>query len=210
MIAQSGVVWNKEHNYVYTSIQQWIDWREEYPMSRAYMTQGEPLFDDLNDLFAPDDGPHNDPNDDDELIIIVDSDDKDVPLFQFPLMQALPALDQVDIHLSYLPNSPGPEVVIISSDEGSPDFYGYFDSDVDLEFSDNENHILVMMIEDAIGEIINPVLTIDLVLSDEDMDSPTHDIPIPSASLAAIRETIRSIPQFPLRNGFTTSDSDTN
>ncbi|KAL8514348.1 hypothetical protein ACS0TY_013461 [Phlomoides rotata] len=194
MISQSGVVWNHEQNYVYATIQQWADWREVYPMSRAYMTQGEPLYDDLKDLFAPDNGPQHDQSDDDELIIIVDSDDEDVPLFQFPLVHALPTLDEVDIHLHVLPDSLVLEVVFISSDEGSPNFNGYFDSDVDLGFSDDEDHILVMMIEEAIGEIINPNPASSLVPSNDNSDSPSNDLPIPSASLAAIRDAIRSIP----------------
>ncbi|KAL8507056.1 hypothetical protein ACS0TY_017804 [Phlomoides rotata] len=182
MVSQSGVVWNREQNFVYATIQQWADWREYYPMSRVYMTQGEPLYDDLKDLFAPDNGPQDDPSDDDELIIIVDSDDEDVPLFQFPIMHALPALDEVDIHLPVLPDSRG--------------------------FSDDEDHIPVMMIEESIGEIINLDPATSLVPNNDNSDSPSNDLPIPSASLAAIRDVIRAIPQFPLRDGFTTSDSE--
>ncbi|KAL8531800.1 hypothetical protein ACS0TY_008410 [Phlomoides rotata] len=185
MIAQSGVHWNRELNYVYASIQQWEDQREVYPMSRACMTQGEPLFDDLQALFAPDNGPQHDPIDDDELIIIVDSDDEDMHLFQFPLVHALPVLDQVDIHLPILLDSPVPEVVFISSDECSPNFNGYFDSDVDLGFSDDEDHIPVLMIEDAIEEIINPIPNNTVGPRADELDSP------PSASIAAIRESIR-------------------
>ncbi|KAL8491859.1 hypothetical protein ACS0TY_023456 [Phlomoides rotata] len=77
MITQSGVVWNRVNNIVYATPQQWDDWRSVYPMSRAYMTHGEPLYDELKALFSLDDGAKNDPADDDELIIIVDSDDED-------------------------------------------------------------------------------------------------------------------------------------
>ncbi|KAL8519162.1 hypothetical protein ACS0TY_010194 [Phlomoides rotata] len=52
MISQSGMVWNREQNYVYASPAQWALWRELYPMAQAYMTQGDPLYTDLKSLFA--------------------------------------------------------------------------------------------------------------------------------------------------------------
>ncbi|KAL8523308.1 hypothetical protein ACS0TY_013327 [Phlomoides rotata] len=50
-----GVVWNREQNVIYASPHQWAVWREMHHMSRAYITQGKPLFDELKALFAPND-----------------------------------------------------------------------------------------------------------------------------------------------------------
>ncbi|KAL8526250.1 hypothetical protein ACS0TY_015464 [Phlomoides rotata] len=204
MISQSGVVWNQEQNFVYAAPSMWEAWKEMYTMTRAYMTQGEPLFAELKALFAPDDPPQ----DDDELIVIVDSSDDDLPIFQHEVMQPLPPLDQVDLNLPIAPDSPIAEIVIISSDEGSDDYQGYFDSDIELDWSDDEDHIPVVMVEEAIGEIVNPEPPNNVVSMPNEINSPKEDLPIPSASIAAIREAMRSIPQFPLREGFTTSDDD--
>ncbi|KAL8548817.1 hypothetical protein ACS0TY_007907 [Phlomoides rotata] len=66
--------------------------RQVYPMARAYITHGEPLYAELKAPFSPDDAAENDPLDDDELIIIVDSDDEeDLQPHPFQFLQALPA-----------------------------------------------------------------------------------------------------------------------
>ncbi|KAL8544001.1 hypothetical protein ACS0TY_004522 [Phlomoides rotata] len=208
MISQSGVLWNREINFVYATTQQWADWRDMYPMSCAYKTQGEPLFTELRSLFAPDDGPQNDPEDDDELIIIVDSDDEDMPPIPFQIVQALPALDPADLQVPMQPDAPVPEVIEISSDESNHNYHDYFDSDVDLDFSDDENQFPPLPIDDIIGEIINPEPMYSSASSEYDIGSPTSTILIPSASLFAIRAAMSSIPYFPLHDGFTTSDDD--
>ncbi|KAL8523455.1 hypothetical protein ACS0TY_013421 [Phlomoides rotata] len=212
MISQSGVVWNQDTNFVYASPHLWEAWREIYLMARAYMTQGEPLFDELKVLFPPDDGPQDDPDDedDDDVIVIVDSSDDEMPIFQHEVMHALPALDQVDLQLPIAPDSPIAEVVMISSDKDSDDFLGYFDSDISLDWSDEENHIPVVMVEEAISEIVNPPPPNITVEDADEMNSPNSVVSIPAESLFAIREAMRSIPQFTLRDGFTTSDDDSN
>ncbi|KAL8531706.1 hypothetical protein ACS0TY_008339 [Phlomoides rotata] len=215
MISQSGVVWNREQNYVYASPAQWALWRELYPMARAYMTQGDPLYTELKSLFAPDDVPPDGPLDEDELIVIMDSDDEDFPPLPLPIVHALPALDQHDFNQVILPDPPVAEVVVISSDDDSDDdMYGYFDSDVELDFSDDENHIPVLMIEEAIGEVVDP-MPIRTAATNTQLEalhdvpgSPNADLPIPSASLAAIRAAIRTIPYFRLRDYFTSSDEE--
>ncbi|KAL8535967.1 hypothetical protein ACS0TY_011569 [Phlomoides rotata] len=208
MISQSGVLWNREINFVYATTQQWADWREMYPMSRAYRTQGEPLFTELRSLFAPNDGPLNDPEDDDELIIIVDSDDEEMPPIPFQIVHALPALDQADLQQPMQPESPVPEVIVISSDESNHNYHDYFDSDVDLDLSDDEHQFPPLPVDDTIGEILNSDPMYSSSSSEYDIGSPTSTIPIPSESLFAIRATMLSIPYFPLRDGFTTSDDD--
>ncbi|KAL8515034.1 hypothetical protein ACS0TY_013933 [Phlomoides rotata] len=109
-------------------------------------------------MFAPNDPPQDDPKDDNELIVIVDSTNDDLPIFQHEVMQPLPPLDQVDLNLPITPDSLVAEIMVISSDEGSDDFQGYFNSDVELDWSDDENHIPVVMVEETISEIVNPEL----------------------------------------------------
>ncbi|KAL8498149.1 hypothetical protein ACS0TY_021471 [Phlomoides rotata] len=62
-------------NYLFAPQHQWRLWRELYPMLRAYLTAGDPLYYQLKELFAPD----NDEGDDD-IIIVIDSDDDEYPL----------------------------------------------------------------------------------------------------------------------------------
>ncbi|KAL8499203.1 hypothetical protein ACS0TY_022250 [Phlomoides rotata] len=157
-----------------------------YPMSRAYVTQGEPIFTELKALFAPDDGSQNDPEDDDELIIIVDSDDEDLPPIPFQIVHALPALDQVDMQLPMHLESLVPEVVVISSDESSHSFHDYFDLDIDIEFNDDENHTPALNQEVRIGEIVNPDPIYSSASSDDDIVSPRSTLLIPAESLFAI------------------------
>ncbi|KAL8488398.1 hypothetical protein ACS0TY_024611 [Phlomoides rotata] len=211
MIAQSGVVWNRLNNIVHATSQQWADWRSVYLMARAYMTHGEPLYDELKALFSPDDGAENDPVDDDELIIIVDSDDEeDLQQHPFQFVQALPAAQMVDIPLPVNPGSPDPEVIEISSDESNHSYHDYFDSDVDIDFSDDDDfNANDVNMNTAVGEIINPVPRMVSDSSDDDTVYPNSTILIPSASLRAIRAAMLSIPHFPLRDGFTTSDDET-
>ncbi|KAL8477584.1 hypothetical protein ACS0TY_029762 [Phlomoides rotata] len=208
MISQSGVHWNREINYVYATQQQWADWREMYPLSRAYTTQGEPLWTELKTFFTPDDGSNDGADSDDELIIIVDSDDEDMSPVPYQIVHALPALDQADLQLPVLPNSPAPEVIEISSDESNHSYHDYFDSDIDLGFSDDENQINPVLVDETIGEILNPEILYSSDSSDFDVGSPTSTIPIPSASFFAIRAAMHSIPYFPLCEGFTSSDDD--
>ncbi|KAL8525509.1 hypothetical protein ACS0TY_014939 [Phlomoides rotata] len=61
----------------------------------------------------------------------------------------------------------------------------------------------------AVGEIFNPVPIMVSDSSDDDNVYPNSAVPIPSASLNAIRPAMLSIPHFPLRDGFTTSDDET-
>ncbi|KAL8535253.1 hypothetical protein ACS0TY_011031 [Phlomoides rotata] len=238
IISQLGVVWNREQNYIYASLNQWALWREvlsiflhlyspyfiiysfmsslcilflilqRFPMARAYMSYGEPLYNELRALFAPDDGPDSD----DELIIIVDDED-----FPQMVVHALPPLDQVNLDYIVIPDSPVPEVVMISSSDDDEDFYGlfvsdneneelfgYFDSGVDLDYTDDEDHILVEMVEDVAGEVVDPVIIIniddtpDTVQADDALFIANTDIPILSASLAAIHEACHQIPPFRL------------
>ncbi|KAL8483194.1 hypothetical protein ACS0TY_026026 [Phlomoides rotata] len=129
-------------------------------MSRAYMEQGEPLYNELKALFSPDDGPPAAPSDDDEMIIIVDdSDDEDFHPLPLQVVQALPTLNQENLNYILLQDPPLPEIVVISSDSDDDgyDVDGYFDSDFELDYSDDEDHIPVVMIEDDIGEVIDPV-----------------------------------------------------
>ncbi|KAL8481225.1 hypothetical protein ACS0TY_027669 [Phlomoides rotata] len=157
-----------------------------YPMSRAYRTQGEPLFTELRSLFAPDDGPDNDPEDDEELIIIVGSDDEDVPPIPFQIMHALPALDQADLQLPIQPDSPVPELIVISSDESNHNYHDYFNSDVDIDFSDDEHQFPPLLEDDTIGEILNPDPMYSSDSSKDSLALPTSTIPIPAESLFAI------------------------
>ncbi|KAL8524458.1 hypothetical protein ACS0TY_014154 [Phlomoides rotata] len=55
MISIFGVEWDREINYMFAPQHQWRLWRELYPMSRAYLTAGDPLYNELKELFAPDD-----------------------------------------------------------------------------------------------------------------------------------------------------------
>ncbi|KAL8541931.1 hypothetical protein ACS0TY_002979 [Phlomoides rotata] len=165
-----------------------------YPLSRAYKSQGEHLLTELWSLFAPDDGPDNDPEDDEELIIIVDSDDEDMPPIPFQIVHALPALDQADLQLPMQPDSPVPEVIVISSDESNHSYQDYFDSDVDLDFSDDEHYFPPLPEDDTIGEILNPDPMYSSDSSEDSLASPTSTIPIPVESLFAIRAAMLSIP----------------
>ncbi|KAL8484876.1 hypothetical protein ACS0TY_027246 [Phlomoides rotata] len=164
-----------------------------YPIARAYMAQGDPLYNELKALFAPDNGPQDGPADNDEMIIIMDSDDEDFPPLPQLVVHALPALDQVDWNYILVPDSPIAKIVVISSDDDGYDLDGYFDSDADLDYSGDENHIPVVMIEEAIGEMvdpipnINPAITTALATNEDESTSLTAEIPIPSASLAAIQ-----------------------
>ncbi|KAL8473598.1 hypothetical protein ACS0TY_030439 [Phlomoides rotata] len=179
-----------------------------YPLSRAYTTQGEPLWTELKTFFTPDDGSNDGADSDDELIIIVDSDDEDMSPVPYQIVHALPALDQADLQLPVLPNSPAPEVIEISSDESNHSYHDYFDSDIDLGFSDDENQINPVLVDETISEILNPEILYSSDSSDFDVGSPTSTIPIPSASFFAIRAAMHSIPYFPLCEGFTSSDDD--
>ncbi|KAL8489304.1 hypothetical protein ACS0TY_025277 [Phlomoides rotata] len=211
MIAQSGVVWNRVDNIVYATLQQWDDWRSVYPMARAYMTNGEPLYEELKALFSPDDGAENDPVDDDDLIIIVDSDDEEnMEQHPFQFVQALPAPQLVDIPLPVHPGSPDHEVIEISSDESNHSYHAYFDSDVEIDFSDDDEYYAAALnMNPSVGEVIDPVPIVVSDSSDDESLIPNNVVPIPSASLQAIRAAMLSIPQFPLRDGFTTSDDET-
>ncbi|KAL8526287.1 hypothetical protein ACS0TY_015491 [Phlomoides rotata] len=104
MISQSDFVWNREQNYVYASPAQWALWREMYPMARAYMTQGDPLYTELKSLFAPDDAPPDGAFDEDEMTVILVPDDR----------HALPTLDHFNFNHILVPDSPVDEVVVIS------------------------------------------------------------------------------------------------
>ncbi|KAL8530100.1 hypothetical protein ACS0TY_007256 [Phlomoides rotata] len=73
MISSSGVYWDKEENIVNASSAQWKSWKEEYPMSKAYLAQGEPLYNELKYLFSIEESMA----DEDNPIIIPDSDDED-------------------------------------------------------------------------------------------------------------------------------------
>ncbi|KAL8490584.1 hypothetical protein ACS0TY_022555 [Phlomoides rotata] len=179
-----------------------------YPLSRAYRTQGEPLFTELRSLLSPDDGGDNDPEDNEELIIIVDSDDEDVPPIPFQIVHALPTLDQADLQLPMQPDPPVPELIVISSDESNHSYHDYFDSDVDLDFSDDEYQFPPLLEDDTIGEILNPVPMYSSNSSEDSLASPTSTIPIPAESLFAIRAAMLSILYFPLYDGFTTSDEE--
>ncbi|KAL8521305.1 hypothetical protein ACS0TY_011731 [Phlomoides rotata] len=189
-------------------------WREMYPMARAYMTQGDPLYTELKSLFTSDEAPPDGQFDEDEMIVIMDSDDEDFPQLPLPVVHALPALDQFDFNNIFVPDPPVDEVVVISSDDDSDNIYGYFDSDVELDFSDDEDHIPMLMIEEAIGEVVDPIpsrretTNTELATIHDVPGSPTADFPIPSASLAATRAAIRSIPSFRLRDCFTSSDEE--
>ncbi|KAL8551711.1 hypothetical protein ACS0TY_000691 [Phlomoides rotata] len=125
MISSSGVVWDQENNFVNATTEQWKAWSELYPMSRAYTFNGEPLFAELKLLFGPDEV-----NDGEGLILIVDSEDEDHHYYEEEVVHALPAAD---------PNAPLiPELVIISSDSDSDDIYDMFDSEVELNFTTDE------------------------------------------------------------------------
>ncbi|KAL8528565.1 hypothetical protein ACS0TY_006114 [Phlomoides rotata] len=194
MISSSGVVWNREQNYVYTSLAQWDSWREVYPLTRAYRSVGEPLYNQLRELFAPTDDPG-----DDELIIIVDSDDENIPLDNNKIVHALPAANVVQ--------PLDDDILVISSDEDEDFIDGVFDSNVDIDYDDLEDYVLPdLSVDNVVSSISNDVIIVADTPSDDEVESPNVDFPIPSASLAAIRESLRSIPQFVLRDEDTTSD----
>ncbi|KAL8462182.1 hypothetical protein ACS0TY_032493 [Phlomoides rotata] len=137
MISSSGVVWNREQNYIYASIVQWDSWREVYPLTRVYRSAGEPLYNQLRELFAP----AVDPGDD-ELIIIVDSDDEAI------------------------------------SDEDEDFLDGVFNSDVDIDYDDIEDHVLPdLFVDDVVSSISNDVIIVADTPSDDEVESPNVDFP---------------------------------
>ncbi|KAL8485349.1 hypothetical protein ACS0TY_027593 [Phlomoides rotata] len=148
-------------------------------------TAGEPLYTHLKELFAPD----NDPGDD-ELIIIVDSEDDDIPLVPQNVVHALPTHNEQPLL--------NDEILVISSDEDEDFLDGVFDSDVDLDYDDVENHDPQLSIDDVVSSISHDSLTDNSHKSDEEVESPFDDIPIPTESLFAIHDSLRSIPRFVL------------
>ncbi|KAL8537304.1 hypothetical protein ACS0TY_012454 [Phlomoides rotata] len=108
-------------------------------MSMAYMTQGDPLYDGLKELFAPGE---------DELIIIIDSDDEDFPLHHQEVVKALPAVNELAPQV----NAEAIVDVIwnISSDEDVNYMDDMFEQDVDIGFTDDEDHILLVDISELV------------------------------------------------------------
>ncbi|KAL8457424.1 hypothetical protein ACS0TY_035326 [Phlomoides rotata] len=188
MISSSGVGWNKEQNFMYASEQQWKAWREVYPLSRAYTTQGEPLLDELKELFSPDD-----PEVDDDIIIIVDSDEEEIPLFHEEIVQAVPIV--------------GDDIVIISSDDDSFEGLFGFDSESDFSFLDVDDFLTDSSVDTVVGEIVDQMGYEDGNNSEEEVRSPTMRVPTISVSWNHLSETWHEHHTPTLRDGFTTSDS---
>ncbi|KAL8524606.1 hypothetical protein ACS0TY_014275 [Phlomoides rotata] len=142
-------MWDQEHNFVHATVDQWKAWREVYPMSRAYIFQGEPLFTKLKTLFGPED-------DDDGTgpILIVDSDEEGHPHYQEEVVHALPA---------QAPDAPLiPKLVIISFDSDNDDIYDMLDSNVELNFTtDEEVNALEVVVSDPVAEVIDGFLNSD-------------------------------------------------
>ncbi|KAL8536649.1 hypothetical protein ACS0TY_012010 [Phlomoides rotata] len=189
IISSSGVVWDQEQNFLNATVEQWKAWREVYPMSMAYTFKGEPLFAQLKALFGPED-------DDDgaELILIVDSDEEEHILTDEEVVHALPAEAPVDPLL--------PDVVIISSDSDSDDIYDDFDTDIDLEISTDEE---MKATEEAVSEPVEEVID-DFLLSVDEVTTPGISVPSFSESRFFYNAALNSMDPYYLRDGFTTSD----
>ncbi|KAL8539973.1 hypothetical protein ACS0TY_001541 [Phlomoides rotata] len=128
-------------NYLFASQHQWQLWRELYPMSRAYLTAGDPLYYQLKELFAPDDD-----EGDDDIITVIDSDDDNNPLIDDLVVHALPAV-------AYYPLDA--DIVVISSDDDEEFIDDLFDSDVDLGFSSEEENVSAVVANDAVSGLSN-------------------------------------------------------
>ncbi|KAL8549629.1 hypothetical protein ACS0TY_008466 [Phlomoides rotata] len=161
---------------------------ELYPMSRAYLTTGDPLYNKLKELFAP-----GDDIDDDDLIIVIDGEDKEYPLFEEPVVHALPAA-------AYYPLDE--DIVVISSDEDDEFVDGLFDSNIDLGFSsDDELPQALVTPDEAVSGLSNvDPINLNAPPTEEEVMSPVIHVPIISASAAAIQASLRSIPRFTLRD----------
>ncbi|KAL8539673.1 hypothetical protein ACS0TY_001328 [Phlomoides rotata] len=191
MISTSGVVWDQVVNFVHASVEQWKRWKEVYPLSRAYTFHGEPLFAQLKTLFGPDEE-----DDGEGLILIVDSEDEDNPHYHEEVVHALPTADP------YAPIIP--ELVIISSDSDSDDIYDMFDSEVDIDFTtDEEVDGLEQVGSEPVVEVIDGFLN-----SDDEVNTPNTSDPIDSETRFYFDDAFVSRDSYYLRDGFTTSDSD--
>ncbi|KAL8548731.1 hypothetical protein ACS0TY_007842 [Phlomoides rotata] len=155
MISESGVDWDRVSNYVFASWEQWNHWNKEYPMAKAYMAYGEPLYDELKLLFSP--GDHGE----DDVIVIQDSDEEgDLPPPPVDIQQP-PVEIQQPVAVEMVDEPPSPpvndvyeelspiEVINISDDDDVLDSDGIniIDSDDEL-FSFSS-------VEDANGEVID-------------------------------------------------------
>ncbi|KAL8472589.1 hypothetical protein ACS0TY_029696 [Phlomoides rotata] len=191
MISTSGVMWDQVNNFVQASNVQWRDWREVYPMSRAYTFHGEPLFAELKILFGPEEE-----DDGEGLIIIVDSEDEDHPHYHEEVVNALPAA---------VPNAPFiPDLVIISSDSDSDDLYDMFDSDIELIFTTDEDvDGLEPVASDPVAEVIDGFLN-----SEDEVTTPDTIVPSASETRFYFDDAFVSRDSYYLRDGFTTSDDD--
>ncbi|KAL8476837.1 hypothetical protein ACS0TY_029223 [Phlomoides rotata] len=98
MINCSGVNWARRSNKVFVPKDLWQSWKEDYPMSRAYMFQGEPLYNELSSLFAR---PIAYPGQD--VVVIPDSDEEveELPdiIFIPPPAAIRPPPAPVDAHI---------------------------------------------------------------------------------------------------------------
>ncbi|KAL8506994.1 hypothetical protein ACS0TY_017757 [Phlomoides rotata] len=168
MISTSGVYWDKEENYVYASTAQWTSWKEEYPMSKAYLVQGEPLYNELKYLFGIEDLMA----DDDNPIIIPDNDgeDEQVPDAVNPPPSPAEHENQAPVQVGNLVdenqhlmplNQPHPVPVInISSDEDED-----IPFDVDIIISDSDDYFPLSSLEESAGEVVDKEDDDDEVIS---------------------------------------------
>ncbi|KAL8530636.1 hypothetical protein ACS0TY_007610 [Phlomoides rotata] len=174
MLVTSGVGWDREANFVDAPLEKWMAWRELYPISTAYMDQGEPLYDDLKLLFSPPD-PLNDPN----LIIDMASDSDDDNPFE-PDEDAFTAANDVII----IPDSESdddqpldPDELVFPHDADViiiPDFES--DDDIPIEAADDQEWLDLMMEYDGDGSDLDGS-DLDLDLSDDaDTNQPESDI----------------------------------
>ncbi|KAL8524663.1 hypothetical protein ACS0TY_014315 [Phlomoides rotata] len=161
-------------NYLFAPQHQWRLWRELYPMSRAYLTAGDPLYNEIKELFAPDDDV-----DDDDIIIVIDSEDDEYPLLEELVVHALPAA-------AYYPLDE--DILVISADDDDSFIDGLFDSDIDLGFSSDEEPPPALVTPDEAVSGLSNVDPVNLNAppNEEEVMSLVIPIPIISASEAAI------------------------
>ncbi|KAL8472250.1 hypothetical protein ACS0TY_029460 [Phlomoides rotata] len=69
LVHQSDVHWDQDENVVYASLVTWDILRQEYPLTNAYLYQGDPLYDSLKIIFKPDGNESDDEPDDIPVII---------------------------------------------------------------------------------------------------------------------------------------------
>ncbi|KAL8515193.1 hypothetical protein ACS0TY_014054 [Phlomoides rotata] len=122
-----------------------------------------------------------------------ESDEEGHPHYQEEVVHALPA---------QAPDAPLiPKLVIISFDSDNDDIYDMLDSDVELNFTtDEEVNALEVVVSDPIAEVIDGFLN-----SDDEVTTPNKSVSSISKTQFYYDDTFVSRDSYYLRDGFTTS-----